>query len=91
MQTQVSEKLEDFFIKSLEAHCKMKDENSFRKLWSLSERIIKDIFGHNIGFMKVGEYMETILYKYGYKKYFYIKAQLPVLYVIKVIFNSLLN
>ena len=45
-------------------------ENSFRKLWSLSERIIKDIFGHNIGFMKVGEYMETILYKYGYKKYF---------------------
>lgn len=45
-------------------------ENSFRKLWSLSERIIKDIFGHNIGFTKVGEYMETILYKYGYKKYF---------------------
>lgn len=45
-------------------------ENSFRKLWSLSERIIKDIFGHNIGFKKVGEYMETILYKYGYNKYF---------------------
>lgn len=45
-------------------------ENSFRKLWSLSERIIKDIFGHDIGFKKVGEYMETILYKYGYKKYF---------------------
>ena len=44
-------------------------ENSFRKLWSLSEKIIKDIFGHNIGFKKVGEYMETILYKYGYKKY----------------------
>ena len=33
LQTQVSEKLEDFFIKSLEAHCKMKDENSFRKLF----------------------------------------------------------
>lgn len=45
-------------------------ENSFRKLWSLSERIIKDIFGHDIGFKKVGEYMETILYKYGCKKYF---------------------
>lgn len=45
-------------------------ENSFRKLWSLSERIIKDIFGHKIGFKKIGEHMEDILYKYGYKKYF---------------------
>lgn len=45
-------------------------ENSFRKLWSLGERIIKDIFGHGIGFKEVGEYMEAILYKYGYKKYF---------------------
>lgn len=46
-------------------------ENSFRKLWSLSERIIKDIFGHDISFKKVGEYMEDILYKYRYKKYFF--------------------